>query len=250
MSERTEWWEGFFGGLWLEVQRRFKSAEQTRAEADFIERALRLPPRAEVLDVPCGEGRLALELAARGHRPTGVDATPALLADARAQAEGRGLRIEWAHRDMRDLPWVGRFDAAFCAWGSFGYFDDAGNAAFLGAVARALRPGGRFLMDGNCVETMLPRFQERGWQQVGDVLWLEERRFDHVTCRVENDWTFVRGATIERRRASIRVYTYRELCQLLHAAGFASCEGYGSMSREPFALGSRRLYLVATKQSA
>jgi cyclopropane fatty-acyl-phospholipid synthase-like methyltransferase len=141
-----EWWQTFFAGHWLDVQRVFK-AERTTAEADFIERVLKLQPGAAVLDVPCGEGRLSVELASRGYRLTGVDITEALLADARRTAAERRLDVAWHRRDMRDLPWREDFDGAYCFWGSFGYFDDEGNRAFLEAVARALKPGGRFLMD-------------------------------------------------------------------------------------------------------
>lgn len=142
MTGQPDWWEGFFSGLWLEVQRQFKSEEQTQAEADFIEKALALAPGAHVLDAPCGEGRIALTLAARGYQVTGVDITEPLLDDARRQAATRGLDVTWERRDMRDLPWEGAFDAVLCFWGSFGYFDDAGNIEHVQAVARALKPGG------------------------------------------------------------------------------------------------------------
>ena len=50
-----------------------RDEEQTRAEMGFIHGALGLPRRAKVLDVPCGAGRLALELAAWGYDVTGID---------------------------------------------------------------------------------------------------------------------------------------------------------------------------------
>jgi hypothetical protein len=40
---------------------------------------------------------------------------------------------------------------------------------------------------------------------------------------------------------------YRELCQLLVEAGFADCEGYSSLDREPVQLG-KRVFMVATKR--
>ncbi len=65
------------------VFRQGKSSEQTRREADYIEMLLGLMAPAHLLDVPCGAGRLAVELAGRGHQVTGVDNDAALLDDAR-----------------------------------------------------------------------------------------------------------------------------------------------------------------------
>jgi SAM-dependent methyltransferase len=247
VSAQPAWWEGFFAGLWQAIPAQAKPAERTRAEADAVERALRLTPGARVLDVPCGDGRLACELAARGYQLTGVELAGAVLDRARGQAADRHLDVVWEQRDMRDLPWPEAFDAAFCFWGSFGYFDDVGNAAFARAVWQALVPGGRFLVDTRVVETVLPDWREREWDRWGEVLVLEERRYDHASGRIEGHWTFIHGGQTETHASSIRVYTYRELCQLLHQAGFAHCDGYGSLDLEPFALGAPRLLLVATK---
>ncbi len=164
MSMQTEWWERFFSGPWLDVQRQIRTEEETCNEADFIQKLLQLAPQAKVLDVPCGEGRLSLEMASRGYQVTGVDITLPLLDDARRKATERQLNIVWEHRDMRDLPCQEEFDGAFCFWGSFGYFDEQGNADFLKAVCRALKPGARFLVDTHIAETLLPIFQERGWR--------------------------------------------------------------------------------------
>lgn len=241
-----EWWEMFFSGLWLDVQRVFK-VSQTASEADFVERVLKLPPGGAVLDVPCGEGRLSLELASRGYRATGVDITKAVLEDARRVAAERRLDVAWQRRDMRDLPWQEAFDGAYCFWGSFGYFDDEGNKAFLTAVARTLKPGGRFLIDmRNVAESLLPGFQERDWWPVGEVRVLEERRYDHVRSRIETDWTLIAAGQVETKTSSIRVYTYREICELLAATGFTGFDAYGTLTGEGFKLG-QRLYLVAVK---
>jgi SAM-dependent methyltransferase len=247
MSAQPAWCEGFFAGLWEAIPAQAKPVERTRAEADAVERALRLTPGAHVLDVPCGDGRIACELAARGYQLTGVELAGAVLDRARRQATDRRLDVAWEHRDMRDLPWPEAFDAAFCFWGSFGYFDDAGNAAFARAVWQTLLPGGRFLVDTRVAETVLPDWREREWDRWGEVLVLEERRYDHAAGRVEGHWTFIHGGRVETHDSSIRVYTYRELCQVLQQAGFAHCEGYDSLNLEPFALGAPRLLLVATK---
>jgi SAM-dependent methyltransferase len=78
---------------------------------------------------------------------------------------------------MRELPFEEEFDAAICMWGSFGYFDDEGNLAQARAAARALKPGGRYLIDNPTLESIYPRFRERNWFEAGDTTVLMENAF-------------------------------------------------------------------------
>ena len=180
--------------------------------------------------------------------PVWISVLP-LLEAAWVKADVQRVDISWEHRDMRDLPWSGEFDGAVCFWSSFGYFDEQGNADFLSAVSNALKPGARFLLDTPLVETRLPEMEAetRVWWPVGDLLALEERRFDHVNSRVESEWTFVNHGQIEKKSLSLRLYTYRELSCLLEQAGFGKHQAYGTLDWEPFTLGSTWLYLVTTK---
>src|SRR3990172_3656095 len=141
MNRQTDWWKDFFTGLTLDLWRAAVSEEQTRSEAGFLETNLQTSQRATILDVPCGNGRLSLELASRGYRLTGVDISQGFIDEARAASQQRNVRVSWEHREMRDLPWNEHFDGAFCFGNSFGYLDDEGNAAFLKAVLRSLKPG-------------------------------------------------------------------------------------------------------------
>ena len=223
-------------------------AEHTRAEVDFLEKVFQLAPRAKVLDVPCGHGRHTLELASRNYLMTGVDYSADLLDTARSEASRRQLEISWERRDMRSLPWQDEFDAAFCIGGSFAYFTDEGNAAFLNSVARALKPGGRFALDaGRVAEFILPRHRDREWCQVGDFLFLEENHYDPAQGRIQTEYTLVRDGKTEKKSDSNRIYTFREIDRLLADAGFAKREAFGSFEREPYQFGSPMLYILASK---
>ena len=150
---------------------------------------------------------------------------------------------------MRDLPWHETFDGAFCFGNSFGYLDDAGNADFLKAVARALRPGARFLLDTSYVaEVLFPSLQERAWYPLGDAVVLADRRYDPVGGRLHVEYTCIRDGHREKWPMSARIHTCREVHRLLEEAGFSDVQGFGSLTREPFRLGSPRLLLTATKK--
>ena len=164
-------------------------AERTSEEIDFLVRVLNLKPGCRVLDVPCGNGRLAIPLAERGYKVTGVDITTILLQEAQSASQGANPGLELVETDMRDLSWIETFDAAFCFWGSFGYFDDDGNRRFLEAVHRTLKTGSRFALDiPNVAETILPRLQLRSWSKVGETTVLEDIKYRHAESRIFSAW--------------------------------------------------------------
>jgi SAM-dependent methyltransferase len=243
------WWETFFTGLIVDFWRAAMPPEATRAEADFFEKRLALSPGARLLDVPCGDGRLSLELARRDYAVTGVDISEDFLDAARERGAVAGIEtVAWRRSDMRDLPWEAFFDGAFCGGSSFGYLGDAGDLDFLRAVARALKPGSRFAIDAvKAMEVVLPRFRERHELTLGDIRFEAENRYDHRTGWMENRYVVSRGDRTETRLARHRIYAYREVATMLQAAGFENVEGFGSLAGEPFGLESGRLLLVAAR---
>jgi ubiquinone/menaquinone biosynthesis C-methylase UbiE len=96
------------------------------------------PPGRATLDLGCGEGRVARDLAHRGHRVTGIDASPTLLRLAReAQPDG-----EYLIGDAAALPFDdGSFDLVV-AFNTLMDIDDMPGA--VREAARMLEPGGCF----------------------------------------------------------------------------------------------------------
>ena len=242
------WWENFFHGVALDFWRAAIPAELTRAEADFLTKQLQLTNSAKVLDVPCGNGRLSIELAQRGFALTGVDIATEFMDEAKSNSIQAGVNIDWRTQDMRDLPWAGNFDGAFCFGNSFGYLDDEANADFLKAISQTLKPGSRFILDAPAVaECILPSFQPSRSIEIAGIKVDIEHRYDHEQGRMFNDFTFTRDGVVDRRPSSQRAYTYRELIELLRAVSLEPVAAYGSLTEEPFKLGAHRVLLVSQK---
>jgi SAM-dependent methyltransferase len=248
MNTSVNWWQTFFSGLMVESWLQMIGEEQTKSEVEFIKKELGISPPAKILDVPCGGGRHSLALTAAGFQMTGVDISADMLKAARSSSASRKLSVTWEQRDSRNLPWRQEFDGAFCFGNSFGYYDDAGNAEFLKAVASALKPGAKFILDtGALMEAILFSFQERNWYQIGDMKFLRNARYDPPSSRIETEYTLIRGDQTETKSALHRIFMYRELCELVTSAGYTDVQGYSGFNREPFVLGSKRLLLIATK---
>lgn len=251
MDASADWWKDFFSGLVVDFWRGALPPEVTRKEADFLVSGLGLAAGARVLDVPCGHGRLAIELARRGFRIDGVDLSSELLDAARADAAGADLsgEVRWRLSDMRDLPWTEELDGAFCMGGSFGYFAGSGDAEFLAAVAGALVPGGRFALDASRVaESVLPAFVERREMEKDGLRFESENRYDAARGRIENRYTIrTDSGRVETKLASHRIYTVAELSDLLRETGLEPIAILGSLDREPYRPGSPQCFIVCEK---
>ena len=241
-----DWFVGFHQGL---AARFWRAAGAAMLDADLarVLRALDLPPGAAVLDVPCGDGRIALALARAGHRVTGVDIVPAEVEHATAAAAAAGLGARFLAGDLRALPVTGPFDAVV-SWGnSFGYLTPEDSARSLAGMRAVLRPGGRLALESLTVaETYLPGgVAERAEYAFGGVRMRVVNRYDAAESRVESEVAFTdEDGRVEHARLAHRVHTSGELVRMLRAAGFADValsDGEGA-----FKLGSPRLVAVAT----
>ena len=249
MSSR-EWPVAFFDDDYLRIYRAMIAPETTAAEVDFLEAALAPPPQGEVLDLACGYGRHAIGLARRGYRMTGVDFHAGYLAEAARDAAAAGVTVRWTRADMRALPFERVFDAVYSYFTSFGYFGDREDEQVLAGVARALRPGGRFLLDVLNRDGILTHPQQRVWNPLGDgSLLMEETSLDLRRSLVLNRQIHVAprsGAQITKEY-TLRAYTCAELEALCARHGLAVREVWGGSDRIAYTTESRRLILLAAR---
>ncbi|MBM3317725.1 MAG: methyltransferase domain-containing protein, partial [Candidatus Eisenbacteria bacterium] len=127
MTERHNWQEFFDAHAPIYEENVF--TKNTLAEVDFLLEELSLPTGGSVLDVGCGTGRHAVELARRGYAVTGLDLSAQMLCQAARAAQSAGARVEWVHADATRFSLPDRYDAAVClcegACGLLGLADDS-----------------------------------------------------------------------------------------------------------------------------
>jgi SAM-dependent methyltransferase len=251
LNPSVEWPVTFFDDEYLRIYQPQLTPERTRGEADFILDVLKLPAGARVLDLACGHGRHAVELARRGYRVTGVDLSERYLELAAAEARRAGVEVEWLARDMRSLDFDGVFEGAYSFFTSFGYYDERENESVVQRLARSLRPGGRLLLDLMNRDRLLASPPGRTWNQRDDgALLMEEIQLDPRTSRVHVQQTLIDPQTGPRpvKEFEVRLYTCAELASMLDRQGLDTREVWGGADRAPYASESPRLVMLAERR--
>jgi len=242
----SEWWRSWFGPGYLALYDEYL-AERTPVEIDQLEARLAIQPPQRILDLPCGQGRHAIELARRGYDVTGVDLSPFMLKVAEERARAEGVRVRWLAGDMRQVIAGGRFDVVLNLFTSLGYFaDEADDQKAVRAASAMLVPGGRFVLELINGERVMARFQEREWFTVGQAAVVERRSLDRSARRMVVERTVTRPDETEVNLHAIRLYQGRDIEAMLWAAGFGRVDLYGDWSGEPLTSESLRILAVGT----
>ena len=254
MTNPPPWYERFFDGPYRRLFGHTLTPERTAREATFIRDALALQPGQELLDLCCGHGRHAVPLAVAGVRVTGQDLHHASLEEASRNAAAAGVPLDTVQADMRDIPFSGRFDAVINIFSAFGYFPTVEeDLTVLTAVQRALRPGGRLLLDTINREWVIAHYVARDWRQdEAGVRYLEERTLDLAQGTIRTEFSVVSpdGAVEALPSFEVRVYALTEMIALLARAGLVFRAAYGDFDGTAYAPESRRMILVAEKPGA
>jgi len=247
--DRVEWWKRLFETpLYFELYEAQDSKKAIREVSQAVA-LLSLSPPARILDVPCGYGRHAVELARRGFAVTGVDVAETQLNRAREKAAAAQARVDFCLKDARALDFEAEFDVVLNLFLSFGYFEtDGEHVAMLAGIARALRPGGRFLMEFWNREYEIRYFDRFQVERTGDIVEVEEWEFDHLRGRL--NWTNTAFFTDGRRESwwhSIRAYSVAEMVALFERAGLRVDAVFGGLDGQPYSIEAEAAIFLATK---
>jgi SAM-dependent methyltransferase len=226
-------------------------AEVPAASAGIIQLAGLDAAKTKVLDLCCGFGRIAEELARRGFSVTGVDVTEAYLETAREEAVAEQLAIEYILSDVRDFHPEGVFDAALNLYNSFGYFEHpADDMLFVQNAYKSLKPGGVFIIDVLGKEIAVRDYSEAEWFERAGYTVLTESEPLASWGSIWNKWTLFKAMNTKSAKPAFerfekvfiqRLYAATELERLLLDAGFSTVDFYGDWDLTPYDQHARTL---------
>lgn len=223
------WYEELFSN-YARAYDRECFTQGTLQEAAFLETEIGADKRTRILDVGCGTGRHAIELARRGYAVTGIDLSANQLARAREKARTAGVSPGFEQRDAREPHFQTEFDLVImlCEGGFSLMETDAMNFAILGNAVRALRPGGKFIF--TCLSGLFPLARS-----VKDFVSANESGtrtldagFDPTTMRTRSVVDFTDDAGVTRRiETNERHYLPSELTWYMHSLGMERASVFG-----------------------
>ncbi len=167
-----------------------------RSVAWLIER-LQLKPGDSVLDLGCGPGLYTQRLAARGLQVFGMDYSRRSIEYARQHAAEQGLAIDYRYQDYLTLEDIGLYDAILLIYGDFCPLAPDQRARLLHNVRRALKPGGRFVLDVSTPAHRMHYHNENRWYAVEGGFWkagphlVLEQGFDYPEAAIFLDQAIV-----------------------------------------------------------
>lgn len=141
------WYEALFEN-YAHTYDHEKYTHGTVKEVDFIEEEIQYNRAKQIIDIGCGTGRHAIELAKRGYSVVGIDLSESQLKRAKEKAADAGVKVNFQQGDARDLKFKNEFDVALtlCEGGFALMETDEMNFAILNGATQALKSGGTLIL--------------------------------------------------------------------------------------------------------
>jgi SAM-dependent methyltransferase len=142
---QEEWFKNWFDTDYYHEL--YKDRDHTEASLfiDKLVKKLNPPSNSNMLDIGCGKGRHAIQLANLGFDVTGIDLSKASIEEALRQEKDN---LHFYQHDMREIFWINYFDYAFNLFTSFGYFNTKReNNNAIQSIGQSLKKDGKLVVD-------------------------------------------------------------------------------------------------------
>jgi SAM-dependent methyltransferase len=188
------------------------------------------------LELAIGTGRIALPLAAQGIRVDGVDISPAMVAELRAQPGGEALAVTIG--DFADVPVDGNYRLIFVVWNTFfNLLTQEDQVRCFANVAAHLEAGGVFVIE-TYVPSFLYRLQNNQYVEAEavevDAVRLDVLRHDPAAQVIEESHVTLSAAGVQCNPVVQRYAWPSELDLMANLAGLKLRARWGGWQGEPF----------------
>ena len=209
-----------------------------------------------LLDVACGEGSFAVEMAKKGWNVTGIDQSEEMLRLAKHRAKKESVEVSFQNQDMRFIDFASEFDLVTCWFDSLNYLitnDDLQSA--FNSISRSLKPNGWLIFDMNTTYGLAVEWQRNRCyvqQETPDLLELHRTDFDfekNLAC-VRITWFISVGDKWEKyeEKHVERAFSLEEIEKCLEYAGLHVIDRVASLNPiTPLTKNAGRVWFVVRK---
>ena len=232
--------ENWYKEIWTLDIKKQSWIEETVKQVDFLIDILGLTGSEKILDLACGFGRHSLEFARRGFDVVGVDITKEYVEDANKQAEKENLSATFLNMDIREVEFEEEFDVVLnMADGAIGYLEnDTENLKIFDVIAKALRHGGKHVMDIMSADYADTHFPCDLWDAGENGITLSRFEWDRekqILLYGQNDFAYGEplGKPMFENGDPIHLYHLKEIEQIMNNRNMRVSQVFGKFDGTP-----------------
>ena len=248
---RDNWYEDFFQGINCEIWENAIPTDVTKQEVDFLLSEFDLKKGQNILDIPCGFGRHAIELSKRGFNVTGIDISHTFIKGLTEKIITEKLNIKAILANMLSIQLQEKFSGAVCLGNSFGYFNIDSMKLFVEKVSSSLESGSKFIINsGMIAESILPNFlnySKNRTYNIGNITMEVNNIYNANDGYMISQLVYTKEGKTEVHAFKHYVFTLGEVKRLLQLYGLRIIATYSSPSKQAFNPGDQQVYIVAKK---
>lgn len=248
LTNKMDWYENWFGSQFYKIL--YQNRDEFEAQ-EFVENLLGyLKPRpgSSMLDIACGEGRFAKQLAEHGFDVTGIDISNESIESAN-KFENNKLRF--FVQDMRLPFYINYFDYAFNFFTSFGYFThDRDHALAARSFTAALKKDGILVIDYLNVDYVMANFVPEESIERGAYTFNIKRKLERQ--HLIKEISFSDSASKQRHYAeSVAAFSLADFIKMFKSTDMALVNTFGDYQLRPYhPIDSPRLIMIFKKKHA
>lgn len=245
MEKQKEWFATWFDSEFYHLLYNNRDHSEAEKFIGNLIQSLQIPAYSNVLDLGCGKGRHANQLAKNNLQVDAIDLSKESI-DKATEEFGRSVRF--FQGDMRDPFGLSKYDVIFNLFTSFGYFDKfEDDLRVLQNVSNALKSNGIFTQDFLNAEWVQNTLVKEETQNRGEIAFqiTREIKDSHIFKNI----SFEHKGTMHQYQEKVKLITLPEFEKMYKKAGLKIIDVYGDFDLNPFdSLESPRLILISHKQ--
>ncbi len=225
------WYENWFGSPFYKILYQDRNELEAQGFVESLLTFLNPVEGCKMLDIACGEGRFARQLAEHGYDVTGIDISHASIDNALAFQNNH---LHFFVQDMRFPFYINYFDYAFNFFTSFGYFRyDRDHRLAARSFAASLKPGGTLVIDYLNHEYVMKHLVPQETIVKGDYTFDIARKIEHGHIMKDISFKDIHG---KQKHFTERVATFSvsQFVKMFNEAGMQLTATFGDYNLRPF----------------